>query len=41
VPLTESNKYSEQIILIENKKTKKFKVFVCESAQKLREKNYG
>ena len=33
--------YSEQIlkILIENKKTKKFKVFVCESAPKLREKS--
>ena len=46
VPLTESNKSQilEQIsILISefHSITKKFKVFVCESAPKFREKNYG
>ena len=46
VPLTESNKSQilEQIsILISefHSITKKCKVFVCESAPKLREKNYG
>jgi len=46
VPLTESNKSQilEQIsILISefHSITKKYKVFVYESAQKLREKNYG
>ena len=36
-----TSNYSEQVakILAENKKTKKFKVFVCESAPKLREKS--
>jgi len=36
-----TSNYSEQIVKIldENKKTKKFKVFVCESAPKLREKS--
>ena len=40
VPLTESNK--SQILESEFPSiTKKFKVFVCESAPKFREKNYG
>ena len=36
-----TSNYSEQVvkILAENKKTKKFKVFVCESSPKLREKS--